>query len=512
MKRNNEEKCGHDHVIQEEMIDYKKFTALVVVILAVIFVFGSSWQTQAQADKTLYPSMAPIEQYLMDRDAEIALARSAAPESIARDAKVLVLGRHGYKTAVEGKNGFVCVVERWMLPLDKQDFWNPKVRLPLCMNPPGARSHLPLTFKAAELALAGMSTTQMAARLKDAYDNRELPMAENGSMCYMMSKQQYFGAKEGNAGDSHLMFWFAQGEHMNWGADADDTPVNVHEYSPQPITEFSISVSKWSDGTPVVVNQPPGLSSAAASASGQSPFNGTWRANNQSMEYHGSNKYSLENGIWRCLTCAPKTAIKADGRDHRVNSSLYFGAPYADRENVREVGDQSVEITDKINGKVVGTNKFTTSADGKTLTTDWKIISKSGDLNEGQFESRRVGNVPAEGSKVSGEWQPVKTNTSEDEITSTYKVTADGLSMSDPTGDSYSARFDGKKYPYKGDPGITSVSLKRIDENTIEETDLRKDKVIAVARMTVDRDGKTMRITVEDKLRHATISWTADKM
>jgi hypothetical protein len=209
----------------------------------------------AQGSKTPYPSMALLDQYLMDRDAEIALARSAAPDSISHDAKVLVLGRHGYETAVEGKNGFVCVVERsWMLPFDKPDFWNPKVRLPLCMNPPGARSHLALTIKAAELALAGVSSTQMSDRLKAAYDDKELPPPDHGSMCYMMSKQQNFGDNIGNAGDSHLMFWFPQGEHMNWGADASDSPVDVHQYSPQPITEFTISMSKWSDGTRVPVN------------------------------------------------------------------------------------------------------------------------------------------------------------------------------------------------------------------------------------------------------------------
>lgn len=251
---------------------------------------------------------------------------------------------------------------------------------------------------------------------------------------------------------------------------------------------------------------------AAVSARAQTAFNGTWRANNGSMEYHGSNKYSLQNGIWRCDTCVPKIAIKADGLDHKVNSSLYYGAPYGDMENVREVNDHSIEITDKINGKVVVTNKFTASDDGKTLTTDWKTISKSGDVNEGKFESRRVGDVLAEGNKVSGEWRPVKTNTSEDEITSTYKATADGLSMSDPTGDSYTAKFDGREYPYKGDPGITGVSLKKIGDRTIEETDLRNGKAIIVARMTVDPDGKTMKITVEDKLRNATISWTADKL
>jgi hypothetical protein len=245
----------------------------------------------------------------------------------------------------------------------------------------------------------------------------------------------------------------------------------------------------------------------------QSAFNGTWRANNQSMKYQGSNQYSLQNGIWRCDTCVPKIAIKANGRDHRVNSSLYYGAPYAEMESVREVNDRSIEITDKVSGKVVSINKLSTSDDGKTLTTDWKAISDNGKKNEGKFDSERVGGAPAgAGNKVSGEWRPVKTNTSEDEITTTYKVTAGGLAMSDPTGDSYTAKFDGKEYPFKGDPGVTSISVKKIDENTVEETYLRKGKVITVARMTVDPDGKTMNVAVEDKLRNATITWTADKL
>jgi hypothetical protein len=88
-----------------------------------------------------YPSMASLDQYLMERNAEIALARSAAPESISRDAEVLVLGRHGYETPVKGKNGFVCVVERsWMAPFDHPEFWNPKMRGPLCFNPPAVQS------------------------------------------------------------------------------------------------------------------------------------------------------------------------------------------------------------------------------------------------------------------------------------------------------------------------------------------------------------------------------------
>ena len=229
-----------------------KIATAALRILALMALLGTASQARVQAAEASYSAMAPLEQYLMaDRNSEISLARSAAPESISRDAEVLVLGRHGYETAVKGKNGWVCVVERsWMAPFDDPEFLNPDQRVPLCLNPPAARTHLPLTFKTTELAMAGQSKTQMFDSIKAAYDKKELPLPEPGAMCYMMSKQQYFSRKAGNA-DPHLMFWFPQKGHIDWGADFPGSPVDVHQYSPQPITEFDISVSRWSDGTAV---------------------------------------------------------------------------------------------------------------------------------------------------------------------------------------------------------------------------------------------------------------------
>ena len=225
--------------------------AIALGIFALAIALRQLCPARAQDSGPLYERMVTIDQYLMaDRNAEIALARNAAPESISRDAEVLLLGRHGYETAVKGKNGFVCVVERsWMSPFDDPEFLNPDQRLPLCLNPPAARTHLPLTFKMTDLALAGLSKTQMFNGIKAAFDKKELPVPEPGSMCYMMSKQQYFGRKYGNA-DPHLMFWFPKTDDMLWGAGLPGSPVYVHQYSPEPITEFIISVSKWSDGTP----------------------------------------------------------------------------------------------------------------------------------------------------------------------------------------------------------------------------------------------------------------------
>lgn len=225
----------------------------VIACFALVVVLGGTWRAQALDAKTAYPTMAPLEQYLMtDRNAEIALARSAAPESISRDAKILVLGRQGYETAAEGKNGFVCVVERaWMSPSDNPEFWNPKLRGPICFNPAAARSIFPLTIKRTEWVLAGLSKAQIMDNLKAAVDQKELPVLEPGSMSYMMSKQAYLTDADGH-NMSHLMIYVPLTQSAAWGADLPGSPVmfgGQFQGAPEPITVFLVPVEKWSDGT-----------------------------------------------------------------------------------------------------------------------------------------------------------------------------------------------------------------------------------------------------------------------
>jgi hypothetical protein len=220
--------------------------ALFVLLAAVL-------QAKVQDTKTPYPNMAPIDQYLMaDRNAEIAMARSAAPEAVSRDAKILVLGRRGYETAVEGKNGFVCVVERsWMSPFDHPMFWNPRLRGPICFNPPAARSILPITFLRTELILSGSSKAQTIEKIKAAFEKKELPALEAGAMCFMMSRQGFLDDSAGHW-VPHLMFYVPQTDGATWGSDVPDSPVYLNpqfQGAPEPVTVFMVPVGKWSDGT-----------------------------------------------------------------------------------------------------------------------------------------------------------------------------------------------------------------------------------------------------------------------
>lgn len=230
----------------------RRAAMVVSVIFAMVLGFMGVERAPAQESKTAYPSMAPLGQYLMaDRNAEIALARSAAPDAISRNAKILVLGRHGYETAVEGKNGFVCLVERgWMSPSHAPEFWNPKIRGPICFNPPAARSVLPATFERTDMVLAGRTKAEIIAGNKAAFEKGKLPPLEPGGMSYMMSKGAYLTDK-GDHNLAHLMFYAPALDGKAWGADLPKSPVmlNPQFSGVQPIDVFVVPVGRWSDGT-----------------------------------------------------------------------------------------------------------------------------------------------------------------------------------------------------------------------------------------------------------------------
>ena len=202
-----------------------------------------------QVPKARYPSMAPLEQYLIPESEEIALARSAAPASISGDADVMVLQRGGYATAVKGKGGFVCIVERaWGKATDDPEFWNQKMRAPHCFNPQAARTFLQIYLMKTKMVLAGKSRTEILKATTSALDRKELPVLEPGAMAYMMSKQQYLGDDD-MSWHPHVMFFTAGDAAKSWGADLPDSPVIAANDPEERVTILFVLADKWSDGT-----------------------------------------------------------------------------------------------------------------------------------------------------------------------------------------------------------------------------------------------------------------------
>lgn len=246
-----------------------------------------------------------------------------------------------------------------------------------------------------------------------------------------------------------------------------------------------------------------------ALAVAQSAFDGTWKFDLDTAKFPAKpDVFILQDGMYHCKTCVPPVDVKADGADHKVT-----GHPYYDMMSIKVLDARSIEEIDKKNGKTVSTSKVSVSPDGDTLTFEFTDSSASnGEPVTGRGQATRVAKGPAGSHAISGSWRTAKIDrVSDNGLLLTYKVAGDSLTMTTPTGQSYTAKFDGTEAPMQGDPGTTSVSLKRTGSNSFEEIDKRDGKVVAVVRISVSSDGKTMTIAVEDKVRGTTSQFTANK-
>ena len=225
---------------------------IVPGVCGLAFLLGAIGPAWADDAKTTYPAMAPVEQYrVASASEEIALSRSAAPISISGDASVLTLGDHGYETTLKGKNGFVCLVERsWAAGFDDAEFWNPKLRGPICFNPAAARSVLPAYLERTEWVIAGVSRADMISRTSAELAANRIATPEPGAVAFMMSKQGYLG-DAARHWHPHLMFFLAHADGGDWGAGFHGSPVFAARDDSE-LTTFFVLVPTWSDGTPAV--------------------------------------------------------------------------------------------------------------------------------------------------------------------------------------------------------------------------------------------------------------------
>jgi hypothetical protein len=223
-------------------------------LFAALLLLGLPCHRGASEEKkpAAYPEMAPVDSYLIpDAQAEIALARSAAPPSISNHAEVLVLSKSGYGVAVKGTNGFTCFVERsWAANFDEPQFWNPKLRSPNCFNPQAVRSVLPQYLKRTSWVLSGAGKDQVVERTRAAVLAHEFGAPEAGSVSFMLSKQGYVSDDADGPWMPHVMFFIPHGQAATWAAGLEGSPILGQEGSALEQTVLFVPVRAWSDGTP----------------------------------------------------------------------------------------------------------------------------------------------------------------------------------------------------------------------------------------------------------------------
>jgi hypothetical protein len=226
-----------------------------------------------------------------------------------------------------------------------------------------------------------------------------------------------------------------------------------------------------------------------------SPFDGTWKGDLSTAKVVGKpDSFLLQDGTYSCKTCSPAVKVAADGKDHSVS-----GTPYYDTLNVAVLDERTILKTAKKAGHTVLSSKFSVSSDGGSATTEFNdATATNGAPVTGTFTWKRVASGPPGSHAISGSWQQGAPKISDNGVTSTFKVTDKVLSMTTPTGSSYAAKLDGSDAPYSGDPGVTNVSVRQIDDRSFEETDKRDGKPVMVWRWQFDADGRTARVRMKE--------------
>ncbi|HEX3432356.1 MAG TPA: hypothetical protein VHT03_15885 [Rhizomicrobium sp.] len=251
-----------------------------------------------------------------------------------------------------------------------------------------------------------------------------------------------------------------------------------------------------------------GVALVPGMALADSPFDGTWKEDVASAKMaQEPDVYLLKNGTFSCKSCVPSYSVKADGTDQPVS-----GSPYYDTISVNASDQHNIVLTEKKGGKTIETLTFKVAPDDKTINVDFSGTSANGTSYNGTGGLKRVAKGPKGSGAISGSWMRTGlSNASDSLVTVTYKVDGDTLTMSDPTGDTYTAKMNGTEAPVKGNPGVTTVSVKKLGSRTMMETDMRDGKVIETVRSTVGSNGKTMTVVDTDKLRHRTTTYKATK-
>ncbi len=239
----------------------------------------------------------------------------------------------------------------------------------------------------------------------------------------------------------------------------------------------------------------------------QSPFDGTWRIDMSQTKFSPKpNSFYIGDGWYHCDTCTPNIVVQADGQDHPVTGQVY------DTLSVNASDPHTITLIGKKDGKVLFEQSRTVSANGKMLTIKSTSHPKDSDKPvTAEVTAKLVGVAPKGVHATSGNWQILNVKASENDLVFTYKSSGDGITMTDQTGQSYTAKFDGADYPVKGTYANNTVSLKRINDHTIEETDKRDGTVTDVVTMTVSPNGKAITIVDVNKRSDRTETLVAKK-
>lgn len=249
------------------------------------------------------------------------------------------------------------------------------------------------------------------------------------------------------------------------------------------------------------------LSIVPIAALAKDPFEGTWKGRLDSYKSTGApDVFELKDGMFNCKSCAPPYSIKCDGTLQKTSVNAY-----RDQASFKITGPSSAEWSVQKAGKPMSSMSLSVSADGKTLTEKAMNYASSPPTSFTSTEKRIAAGAPGS-HPIAGSWQDAGvSDVSANALVSVMTATPNGIKI-EFNGTTVDAKFDGKEYPTIGDPGHTMVTMKRINDHEMEETDRNDGKVSSITHWKASSDGKTLTFVNEDKLHGTTTTLVEDRV
>lgn len=175
----------------------------------------------------------------LDREEELRLAMSAGPVKVSQAADVYVFGERGFERAIEGTNGWACLVVRIT--------GDPRQYAPHCLNPAAERTVLPSMLVQAEMQAAGKSADEIAAERTRMWSSGLLPIPDGPAYAFMLSKGQRIGPNAGNF-QPHFMLYTPYGTAESAGVDPNAPQFGiVGPGQGNPLSTFVILMDEFVD-------------------------------------------------------------------------------------------------------------------------------------------------------------------------------------------------------------------------------------------------------------------------
>lgn len=158
--------------------------------------------------------------FFLDRAEEIALAHSAAPDTVSAPATIWVLTPQGYEIAEEGSNGFNCVVlRRFSADFRSDSFEWDGLIAPICYDAYSSSTHMQEQWLRAAMGLRGEPVEAIAAAVNAAYMDGTIPVPDRVAFAYMFSAAQRLSPRIGHW-HPHMMIWVPYATNADLGGNA----------------------------------------------------------------------------------------------------------------------------------------------------------------------------------------------------------------------------------------------------------------------------------------------------